>query len=168
MDCPKRLMLQQRAHAAPRGPPGLQGGGRPNRGNAGRPHPNHNAFENANRGGRREPVRDNHPRSRDPGRISNMPMPMNMPGPVPPGHPGLQNMPKQVNAHSPLKPVQGHVVVGSLKPPGYPSAPPGFPLLGAPVRMMHPQMAPVHPPYMAGPAPPFVMARPPMRPAQWQ
>lgn len=180
-DCPKLQMLNQKL-----GPP------RGHRGNV-------NNFDNfrdrqprgdrreQNRENHRENHRDNHQRMRDPGRISNMPIPQGMPIHLPMGM-------QMRNAHVPIhakpvhqpnhvqnqpRPIQNHVVVGSVKPPGFQAAPPGFPHLGPPIRVVAPQMAPQMQPQMApqmqqmrpqlvqGATPPFMMARP-VRPYQWQ
>lgn len=80
-----------------------------------------------------------------------------------------------MNVQNQARPIQNHVVVGSVKPPGFP-APPGFPHLGPPLRLVAPQMGPQMGPQMAqmrpqlvqGAAPPFMLARPVRPYQQWQ
>ncbi|XP_034239388.1 terminal uridylyltransferase 4-like [Thrips palmi] len=178
-DCPKLQMLNQKPRYPIRG--------------------HVNQYENFNRqprGDRREHNRDNHQRMRDPGRLSNMPMPQGAPINLPMGmqmrNVHMQNHVKpmhQPNHQRPMnvqnqpRPIQNHILVGSVKPPGFQGAPPGFPHLGPPLRVVAPQMVPQpHPPMapqmgpqmaqmrpqlVQGAAPPFMMARP-IRPYQWQ
>ncbi|XP_052133046.1 terminal uridylyltransferase 7 [Frankliniella occidentalis] len=167
-DCPKRLMMYQRGQQRPNGRDGRDNReNRDNRGQRGINQRQNHTFENFNRGGnRRDPARDNHNRNRDPGRISNMPM---MNPNVPVGgmyqNAGKPNIPQNRSMN-----LQNHVVVGSMKPPGFPAMPPG--MYGPPPRLVPPQMAPqlVQPMptgyNIQGGVPPYLLARPPVRP--WQ
>ncbi|KAJ1525821.1 hypothetical protein ONE63_009023 [Megalurothrips usitatus] len=176
-DCPQRLRYQQRVQQQQQ--QRANNAQQHQHPNNGRHHPNQPFESPFNRGGggnrrdqgRDRGGRDGMPRNRDyrdPGRISNMPVHGPMQGPMQPQQPqpkagGLQN----------------HLVVGSMKPPGFPAVPPGFPM-GPPIRLMAPQMSPqmqmqpqmqsVPAPLMQGAAPAFVMNRQqaPARPFQWQ
>ncbi|KAK3909237.1 Terminal uridylyltransferase 7 [Frankliniella fusca] len=173
-DCPKRLMMHQRLQQRPNGRDGRDNrDGRAQRGNAQRPN---QPYENFNRGGNRRDrdPRESTNRNRDPGRISNMPMMIPNAPNVPAG--GIhQNAGKSTVPQNP-RPVnlQNHVVVGSMKPPGFPALPPG--MYGPPPRLVAPQMAPqvvqpMPPGYsIQGGVPPYLLApgyRPPIRPP-WQ